>query len=164
MVIRPKHSRQHIDEDRVQLDAGYILKSEEMCGEYVSATTHADYGGTACMANVVGQIGHVIFQELKIPEIAVKAVHARAGRAVDGHQPLLYDGRGRLGRRPPHRWSAGIARTYVDARKRIPTHEFRHTGFPGARDHGLELILYDRKLEPVGLDRSVTQCKQGQGC
>jgi hypothetical protein len=39
-----------------------------MCREYVTATTHADYRGTTCMANVVGQISHVVFQEVKLPE------------------------------------------------------------------------------------------------
>src|ERR1700730_12759713 len=71
MIILPKHPRQHIDENRIELDARYVPKSEDMRGEYISAATDADYRGAACVPDVVSQIGNIIFQEFELPEIAV---------------------------------------------------------------------------------------------
>ena len=37
-----------------------------MCREYVSATAHADYGGTARVPNIIAKIRDIVLQEFKL--------------------------------------------------------------------------------------------------
>ena len=104
-----KAALQEIDDDRVDLDARHIPYAEEALRQDIPAAAHADDGAGLQVRNGIGEVAHVVAQELQAREVPVEAVDAGAGTAVD-RQPSLLDRRERKARRrPPHRRWAFVA-------------------------------------------------------
>src|SRR3954454_448219 len=105
LVVVAKLPSQPLDEDRIELDAGDIREAEIMCREHVAPTAHTDHRRTAMVADGVGEIRHVVFQEPERREVSVEAIHGGGGSAVYSHAHLRRLDRWRLRRWPRDLWA-----------------------------------------------------------
>src|SRR5207245_2199186 len=81
---------------------------------------HADNGTCLQIRDSIGEVAHVIAQELQTREVSIEAIYAAARAAVDRQRSLL-DRRARQARRrPPHRWWAWFAVMDSHAGRRRP--------------------------------------------
>src|SRR6266545_7904249 len=94
----------------------------------------------------IGEVAHVIAQELQTREVSIEAIYAAARAAVDRQRSLL-DRRARQARRrPPHRWWACFAVSDSDAGKRIPA-------IIGKIGRRFQVVLDDRGTNAVDRER-----------